>query len=91
MCGDATFSLCVAVWRAGSVAAHWEYRMNPLVDREKVRAFAMRHTCTHPTLYHTLPLPLAGCSFAGSLPRKCELSERDVCVGDASPRRVPAR
>ena len=29
---------------------HWEYRMNPLVDREKVRAFAMRHTCTHPTL-----------------------------------------
>ena len=62
--------------------------MNPLVDREKVRAFAMRHACTHPTLCLS---PLRGALPAGSLPRKCELSERDVCVGDASPRRVPAR
>ena len=50
MRGDATFSLCVAVWHAGSVAARWEYRMNPLVHREKVRACAMRHACTHPSL-----------------------------------------
>ena len=47
---DATFSLCGAVWRAESAAAHWEYRMNPLDDREKVRAFAMRHACTRPSL-----------------------------------------
>ena len=42
------FSLCGAVWRAGSVAALWEYRINSLYDREKVRAFAMRHACTQP-------------------------------------------
>ena len=47
---DATFSLCGAVWRAESAAAHWEYRMNPLVPREKVRAFAMRHACAHLSL-----------------------------------------
>ena len=41
---DATFSLCAAVWRAGSVAARWEYRSNPLVHREKVRACATHHT-----------------------------------------------
>jgi len=33
---------------AGSVAALWEYRINSLYDREKVRAFAMRHACTQP-------------------------------------------
>ena len=47
---DATFSLCGAVWRAESAAAHWEYRMNPLFRRENVRAFAMRHACAHPSL-----------------------------------------
>ena len=36
--------------RAGSVAVHWKYRLNPLVDLEKVRAFAMRHACAHPSL-----------------------------------------
>ena len=35
--------------RAGSVAVHWKYRLNPLVDLEKVRAFAMRHACTLPS------------------------------------------
>ena len=43
--------------RPGSVATRWEYRNNPLVDLEKVRAFAMRHTCTHPSL---CPIQLCG-------------------------------
>ena len=47
---DATFSLCGAVCRAESAAAHWEYRMNPLVRRENVRAFAMHHACAHRSL-----------------------------------------
>ena len=41
---------CWQVCRPGSVATHWEYRNNPLVDLEKVRAFAMRYACTHPSL-----------------------------------------
>ena len=41
---NSTFNLCAAVWRAGSVAARWEYRSNPLVHREKVRACATHHT-----------------------------------------------
>ena len=45
---DTTFSLCGAMWRAGSVAAHWDNRMNPLDDGEKARAVAMRTACTHP-------------------------------------------
>ena len=45
---DATRSLRAAVCRVSSVAAHWEYRINSLYDREKVRAFAMRHACTQP-------------------------------------------
>ena len=48
---DATRSLRAAVWRAESAAARWEYRSNPLVHREKVRAFAMRRACAHPSLY----------------------------------------
>ena len=60
---DATFSLCGAVWRAESAAAHWEYRMNPLVRRENVRAFAMRHACAHPSLCLCLSPSLGpGCS-----------------------------
>ena len=41
---DATRSLRAAVWRAESAAARWEYRSNPLVHREKVRACATHHT-----------------------------------------------
>ena len=38
---------CWQVCRPGSVATHWEYRNNPLVDLEQVRAFATRHACAH--------------------------------------------
>ena len=47
---DRAHRSCWQVCRPGSVATRWEYRNNPLVDLEKVRAFAMRHTCTHPSL-----------------------------------------
>ena len=61
---DATRSLCGAVWRAGSVAAHWKYRMKPLVDREK--AVGLRHAPRlHPSL--TLPLLLAGALLDSSV------------------------
>ena len=36
--------------RPGSVATRWEYRNNPLVDLEKVRAFTTRLACTQPSL-----------------------------------------
>ena len=66
---DATRSLCGAVWRAESAAARWEYRMNPLFDREKVRACAMRHARTHPSLCLSLSLgalPLTRSHASGS-------------------------
>ena len=60
------------VCRPGSVPTRWEHRSNPLVDLEKVRAFAMRHTGTQPSICPTqqggaLPArPFARC--AGSVP-----------------------
>ena len=45
---DRTRSSCSAVRRAGSLAARREYVFDAYFDLEKVRAFAMRHTCTHP-------------------------------------------
>ena len=40
---DRAREACRPARRAGSVATRWEYRNNPLVDLEKVRAFATRH------------------------------------------------
>ena len=46
---DRTRGSCWQVCRPGSVATRWEHLVNPLVDLEKVRAFATRHICTHPS------------------------------------------
>ena len=40
---------CSAVSRPDSLAARCEYRFNPLVDLEKVRAFATHHACALPS------------------------------------------
>ena len=40
---------CWQVSQPGKVAARWEYRNNPVVDLEKVRAFTMRYVCTLPS------------------------------------------
>ena len=50
---------CRQVRRPGSVAARWENPNNPLVDLEKVRAFALRHACTFPS-----PCPIQLCGPA---------------------------
>ena len=46
---DRAHRSCWQVCRPGSVATRWEYRNNPLVDLEKVRAFTSRHACTLPS------------------------------------------
>jgi len=46
---ERTHGSCWQVSRPGSLAARWEYRFNPLVDLEKVRAFATHHACALPS------------------------------------------
>ena len=37
---------CSAVWRAGKLAARWDFRYDPFFHSKKVRAFTVRHACT---------------------------------------------
>ena len=60
--------------------------MNPLDDREKVRAFAMRHACTHPSLCLSPSpgaLPLTRSHASGSF------WADDICLWLASPSSSP--
>ena len=41
---------CWQVCRPGSGGVRWEYRYDTYFDLEKVRAFALRYACTHPSL-----------------------------------------
>ena len=74
---DATRSLRAAVWRAGSVAARWEYRSTPLVRREKARACATPHPCTHPSLCLPPSQVSLHCSIA---PTQCGSFRALLCI-----------
>ena len=67
---------CWQVSRPGKLAARWEYRNNPVVDLEKVRAFASRHACTLPTL---CPIQLRGPTML-AVPILWERSSGGLCV-----------
>ena len=67
--------------RPGSVAARWEYRNNPLVDLEKLRAFTMRHACTQPSL----------CLFSSAVPIQLDRSNAVGAAERRSLRRARVR